>query len=199
MENEQQTIDQKKCDCGSCWKCRGFFGSKLNTVLLLILIVLMVIAIRIMLQNKEVYFPGIQSSKETLQFGEDKETIEYNKKLNSVYTYTNHGFSIELPKDFIPKEEQSEGGPSTIISLPSNTSIVYVTNTDFWEKNNFTSIEEGSICEKGTISIGNKIFKICKDSYSSNPEFYWLKVGNIGYEVHGNVNNFKTFKFIGWN
>lgn len=55
MENEQQKIDQKKCDCGSCWKCRGFFGSKLNTVLLLVLIVLMVIAIRIMMKNPDLY------------------------------------------------------------------------------------------------------------------------------------------------
>jgi hypothetical protein len=33
-----------------------FFGSKLNTVLLFVLIILMVIAIRMMLQNKELYF-----------------------------------------------------------------------------------------------------------------------------------------------
>ncbi|MCX6757721.1 MAG: hypothetical protein NTZ44_02465 [Candidatus Nomurabacteria bacterium] len=37
-----------------------FFGSKLNTALLLILIVLTVIAIKIMLQNKEVYLPFIK-------------------------------------------------------------------------------------------------------------------------------------------
>lgn len=34
-----------------------FFGSILNSILLLILIILMVIAIRLMLQNKEIYFP----------------------------------------------------------------------------------------------------------------------------------------------
>ncbi|MFA6386829.1 MAG: hypothetical protein WCW04_03635 [Candidatus Paceibacterota bacterium] len=34
-----------------------FFGSKLNTVLLLILIVLMIIALRFMFQNKETYLP----------------------------------------------------------------------------------------------------------------------------------------------
>lgn len=36
-----------------CW----FFGSKLNSVLLVILIVLMVIALRFMFQNKETYLP----------------------------------------------------------------------------------------------------------------------------------------------
>ncbi len=42
-----------------------FFGSKLNTALLLVLIILMVIAIRFMLQNKETYLPIIK--KETNQ------------------------------------------------------------------------------------------------------------------------------------
>ncbi len=37
-----------------------FFGSKLNTVLLLVLIILMVVAIKIMLQNKETYFPFLK-------------------------------------------------------------------------------------------------------------------------------------------
>lgn len=35
-----------------------FFGSKLNTALLLILIILMIIAIHIMLQNQTLYFPA---------------------------------------------------------------------------------------------------------------------------------------------
>jgi hypothetical protein len=50
MENEQRKY----------W----FFGSKLNTALLLILIILMVIAIRIMLQNKEIYLPVINQTQE---------------------------------------------------------------------------------------------------------------------------------------
>jgi hypothetical protein len=37
-----------------------FFGSKLNSILLIILIILMFIAIYIMLQNKEVYFSAFQ-------------------------------------------------------------------------------------------------------------------------------------------
>ncbi len=42
-------MDNKNCN-------HKFFGSKLNTVLLLVLIVLMVIAIKIMLKNQVVYF-----------------------------------------------------------------------------------------------------------------------------------------------
>ncbi|MBP6857719.1 MAG: hypothetical protein KBC11_00775 [Candidatus Pacebacteria bacterium] len=165
-----------------------FFGSKLNTALLLVLIILMVVALKWMSQDKEKYL------------FQDKITQDKNEDvIRDTYTYTNHGFSIELPKGFTPKEQQSEGGPATIISLPySDSQIVYVTNADFWEKNNLNSIEEGSICEKGEVVIGNKTFKICKDMYSSNPEFYWLRVGNIGYEIYGLKENFKTFKYVGW-
>lgn len=49
MENEQRKY----------W----FFGSKLNTALLLILIILMVVAIRIMLQSKEVYLPVLKNEE----------------------------------------------------------------------------------------------------------------------------------------
>lgn len=61
-----------------------FFGSKLNSVLLLILIILMIIAIHIMLQNKEYYLEAFQ--KETpavtvdqLQTPIPKETLLGNK------------------------------------------------------------------------------------------------------------------------
>jgi hypothetical protein len=43
-----------------------FFNSKLNTVLLFILIILMVIAIKIMLKDKNTYFPEFQSKKAEL-------------------------------------------------------------------------------------------------------------------------------------
>ncbi len=40
-----------------------FFGSKLNTALLLILIVLMIFALRIMVENKETYLPEFTQNK----------------------------------------------------------------------------------------------------------------------------------------
>lgn len=135
-----------------------------------------------------------EGSGETLQFGEDDNTI-----VKETYTYTNHGFSIELPKGFVPIENESEGGPAVSISMPkSGDSIDYITNADFWEKHNLSSIEEGNFCKKGTVIIGNKTFKVCKDNYSDNLEFYWLRVGSIGYELHGNKKSFESFKFVGW-
>ena len=69
-----------------------FFGSKLNTALLLILIILMVIALRFMYQNKETYLPIIDQKntpKEIQQVSENQTTKEYkNDQL---------GFSFEYP------------------------------------------------------------------------------------------------------
>lgn len=48
-------------------KYNEFFGSKLNTVLLLVLIVLMVFAIRIMLRNEDVYLHPFTSQVSTKQ------------------------------------------------------------------------------------------------------------------------------------
>jgi hypothetical protein len=97
MENEQQTIGQKKCDCGSCWKCRGFFGSKLNTVLLLVLIILMVIALRFMLKNKEVYIP-ILSQQQTQQINQQQ----------------NNNISNTLPK-YIGTMNTGAGWPPVVV------------------------------------------------------------------------------------
>jgi hypothetical protein len=51
-----------------------FFGSKLNTGLLLVLIVLMIIAIYVMLQNKETYFPGLGQ----IQIKDHQDDPDYN-------------------------------------------------------------------------------------------------------------------------
>lgn len=42
-----------------------FFGSKLNTALLLVLIILMVLALRVMKRNEAVYFPSLAPSAST--------------------------------------------------------------------------------------------------------------------------------------
>ena len=118
----------------------------------------------------------------------------------STYTYTNHGFSIKLPGVFIPKEEESEGGPVTMISLPVG-GLAYVKDASFWEKYNipnYTYVKDQK--------IGNTTFKIY-----TTPEgkLYWFKQGNVGYEFSlfkfGISNDIarlesllETFKFVGW-
>lgn len=48
-----------------------FFGSKLNTVLLVVLIILMAFAIKIMLKNKELYFPYLPFNQEEVEISSD--------------------------------------------------------------------------------------------------------------------------------
>jgi hypothetical protein len=53
-----------------------FFGTKLNTILLLALIILMGIAIKLMLQNKELYFHPFSKNQEPVKPNPPKNTPE---------------------------------------------------------------------------------------------------------------------------
>lgn len=63
-----------------------FFGSKLNSILLLVLIILMIFAIRIMLQNKATYLPFLQEKEKVVTIDNtiskigNKEQILGNKE-----------------------------------------------------------------------------------------------------------------------
>jgi hypothetical protein len=173
-----------------------FFGSKLNTALLLVLIILMIIAIRIMLKDKETYFPQI--SQEQIPTGDtayekDNENSYVNipsPVLPETYTYKNHGFTMQLPKGYIPEEIESEAGPSITIVFPNESYLSYVTNSKFWEEANipvFTYIKDQK--------IGSTTFKVY--TYSGQT-IYWFKQGNVGYQFSGDVKLLETFKFVGW-
>ena len=120
--------------------------------------------------------------------------IVINNEISATYTYKNHGFTIELPNGFTPQEIQSEGGPSISIMLPRGI-LVYVTNADFWEKNdhtNFTYLEDKK--------IGDTTWKVYeyKGAYDMGT-FYWFRQGNVGYEFNGgDISQLDTFKFVGW-
>jgi hypothetical protein len=60
-------------------KCKEFFGSKLNTALLLILIILMVIALWVMFENKEVYLPSLSQNQGEVEPDESNLQIFGNK------------------------------------------------------------------------------------------------------------------------
>lgn len=102
-------------------------------------------------------------------------------------TYSNHGFSMEVPAGYVPNEVESEGGPSTMIGFP-NGFILYVFNTDFWEEevlSTYSYVKD----EK----IGENIFKV----YMTDAEnIYWIKNGKNGYEFHGDKNQLLTFKIL---
>jgi hypothetical protein len=126
MENEQQTIDQKKCDCGSCWKCRGFFGSKLNTALLLVLIILMVIAIRIMIENKEIYLPII--NREQTEFSQ-KEKMTWVNSPSDFGTIVSYPSEWQITPQYYSSPAQQAEGKNYLVgytfSLPTGGTIVW--------------------------------------------------------------------------
>ncbi len=112
----------------------------------------------------------------------------------TTYTYSNHGFTMELPKGFVVKEEQSEAGPSISISLPVG-SLAYITDSSFWEK--FYAPDYVYLKSK---KIGDHTFKLYTNSGAT---FYWFKQGNVGYQFGGTdtvalEKIVKTFKFVGW-
>lgn len=176
-----------------------FFGSKLNTVLLCILIILMIVAIKIMLKDKDTYQGVWQKPSGQTTTIINPNVADYQSNKNT-YTYTNHGFSVELPKGFVPYEEQSEGGPAIGIML-QNGFMQYITNADWWWKHNmdgFTYVKD----EK----IGQTTFQVYsyKTSYEAARLFYIYKQGNVAYIYNGgdvDTGDFSTlssFKFIGW-
>ena len=152
-------------------------NSKTTNILLIILIVLLV-----------GFGIWIATKKETTSAPQSIPHVSSDSN-NNTYTYTNHGFSIELPKWYIPKEEQAEGGPATMITLPQGN-MSYITDVSHWEKYvipEYTFVRD----EK----IGETIFKTYR---YGGVTMYWYKKGNIGYEYSGDIQQLQTFKYVGW-
>jgi hypothetical protein len=160
-----------------------FFGSKLNTALLLILIICMVIAIKIMLRNEQAYFP----------FSNNTEQVKQTKRdIVDTYTYTNYGFSIELPKGFEPREYPSDEG-SIIIFLPEGD-ITYISDVSKWDSKKGRL--EGYIYNDDK-KFGDMVFKIYEYKGETDAHtLYLFKQGNVAY-ILSDENIIKTFKFVG--
>lgn len=58
-----------------------FFGSKLNSVLLLILIILMIVALVIMSKNKEIYLNGFKQINQKTEIEENQNNSQINNKI----------------------------------------------------------------------------------------------------------------------
>ena len=140
--------------------------------------------------NEIISFPELTKVPENV-FVKDYPLISET----DTYTYKNHGFTIELPKGFIPEDRLAENGPAYIVSLPTG-GLTYVTDATWWEKYNITP----SYTYLKSQKIGETTFTI----YEYNGfRFYWFRQGNVGYEFSSNDTIklealLKTFKFIGW-
>lgn len=181
-------------------------NSKLNTVLLIVLIILVVFGIiLITVKNdrpKDDDFVPITSNEEVIgthevptgPFLTEDQYVppapQPTQAASATYTYKSHGFTIQLPRGYIPREQASEGGPSIDIGLPNNSHLNYVTDASFWVQNvlpqyTFT----------GTQKIGSTTFNVYN---YGNHVFYWYKQGNVAYEFSGDINLLKTFEVGGW-
>lgn len=123
------------------------------------------------------------------------QTFQVDK---NTYIYKKHGFTIELPKGYVPNEYESEGGPYINIQLPQEGHLIYIANMDFWNK---WALSDYSYLRDQ--KIGTTTFKVytAKNSVSNqNETFYLFSQGNVGFMFSGNmVEYMKTFKFVGWN
>lgn len=93
------------------------------------------------------------------------------------YTYNKFGISLELPKDFIPHEEQAEGGPTTIVSFPNNVVLSYYGQSSWYDD---VVIKSYQLLK--TEVINNYTYKVY--GYD-NHHFYSIKNNNQTYEFSG--------------
>ena len=170
---------------------------KNNTIIILLLVVIIIILgylafLRPKNDNNDFQIPvgdtAYEKDNENSYVNIPKEN-PYPTTTPATYTYKNHGFTMELPKGYIPHEEQSEGGPTIIITLP-DANLNYWLDASWWVKYSlpeFTYVRD----EK----IGTTTFKVY--TYSGQI-YYWFKQGNVGYEFTGDIELLKSFKFVGW-
>lgn len=129
-------------------------------------------------------------SKNTVAPIVQNEPTPSEQSVKETYTYTNHGFSIELPKNIVPREVTNARGNATEIFI-GDSLMTYVTDINVWE-NNLAKFEY-----KGEEKIGGTIFKVYYNKYTEGT-IYWFKQGKVGYSFSGDKELLITFKFVGW-
>lgn len=144
--------------------------------------------------DKETGTTAAEEAETKLVFQKIVDTFQLKSTTATTYIYANHGFTIELPKGFVVKEEQAATGPAIMISLPTG-SLSYVTDASFWEKNSLASYKYIK-----SQKLGDHTFKIYTNSGAT---YYWFKQGNVGYQFGGTdtvslEKIITTFKFVGW-
>jgi len=89
----------------------------------------------------------------------------------------------------VPKENPYTG-TRTNISLPTNSSIAYITDVSTYE--NEVNLHQ----YEGDEKIGGTIFKVYATEWTET--IYWFKQGKVGYAFTGDKKLLETFKFVGW-
>jgi hypothetical protein len=171
-------------------------NSKLNTVLLLILIILMIIGISLFLDYKKTIEQGmtVNNVPEIMIDENINNTPQHPESVPTTYTYKNHGFTLELPIGYVPEEVQGETGPTISIKVP-NGWLIYITNADWWVRYNL----DGQANYIRDEIIGNATFRVYK-YINQDTEFYFYRQGNVAYmfSYEEMRDDMDTFKFVGW-
>lgn len=140
-----------------------FFGSKLNTALLFILIILMVIALKWMYQNKKVYMPIISENKVQIQPNQKVETswVLSPTEFGTVVSYPSN-WQI-TPQRYSSPAEQAAGIDYLVgygFMLPSNAIVTWGGAQGGCSLNEFGEFKYGVstvTCLKGyRLSIGRQ-------------------------------------------
>lgn len=143
-------------------------------------------------QTPFLYVFDLRNNEDVLYKGPERELVIEKEKISpETYTYRNHGFTMELPKDFIPTETLSGNEPIIYIDLMNGQSINYIKDVSWWKKNllsQYRYLEDKK--------IGENIFK--EYAYGDDKSFYWYEKGNVGYEFYISTDLASTFRFVGW-
>lgn len=151
---------------------KEFFGSKLNTVLLVVLIILMVIAIKMMLKNKELYLHPFSQNKEQVIDNNTNTQISPNQAdLVSFSITPNQTLSGLVNFNGSVKNAYFFEGNIVIRILDTNNNVLktgYGTATTDWMTINPVNFQ-GNIDLTG-LPIGPAYFQIHNDNASALPQ-----------------------------
>ena len=174
---------------------------KINAVLIGVGIILLITAVWIWFpKNKQTPLENTESltntvSNQNTNSSQTQSTVATTTPAPITYTYKNHGFTMQLPVGYVPRETAGETGPTTSIELPQGW-LIYVSDAAWWEQHNIV----GQTVYLRSQKIGSTTFKVYKYSGQDN-EFYWFRQGNVAYMFNGDgVQKYmETFKFVEWN
>jgi len=179
-------------------------SSILTNVLLILLIALVGYGLWVMSFKSDKNIPQIDTNDQSNQVDLNDSNNQDEEQQNnpSVNLYKNHGIVFELPAGFVPREEDSEGGPYTTIILPNGNGVLtYIKDFSWWQK-----YDASVYTYIGTEKIGNNTFTIYKFNDSAytyaDSRYYMFNQGNVAYMFSINEPNkilLETFQFVGWN
>jgi len=145
---------------------KSFYGSKLNTVLLLILIVLMIFALRFMYQNQGEYLPDLDSKISNNLVQENDEIYKGYREDVEFFDFDENG----LPKNWIKWNDSILGVPVEKFGpvLDENNFLIKLKAnliSNLPENKECIGDSESALCVVGENAGINRYFNYASNSY----------------------------------